>query len=60
MFARFEQQVTNPDPSGTRGLTVFGAMLKSTGGQAIEDHFIQLGLVQKVPSPAARRTTSLS
>ncbi|MCC4627268.1 carbohydrate porin, partial [Xanthomonas campestris pv. nigromaculans] len=47
MFARFEQQVTNPDPSGTRGLTVFGAMLKSTGGQAIEDHFIQLGLVQK-------------
>lgn len=47
MFARFEQQVTNPDPSGARGLTVFGAILKSTGGQAIEDHFVQLGLVQK-------------
>ncbi len=47
LFARFEQQVTNPDPSGTRGLTVFGAVLQSTGGQAIEDHFIQLGLVQK-------------
>ncbi|APP84511.1 carbohydrate porin [Xanthomonas hortorum pv. vitians] len=47
LFARFEQQVTNPDPSGTRGLTVFGAILKSTGGQAIEDHFVQLGLVQK-------------
>lgn len=47
LFGRFEQQVTNPDPSGTQGLTVFAAILKSTSGQAIEDHFVQLGLVQK-------------
>ncbi len=44
-FARFEQQLTG-DGSG-RGLTVFGAMLKGTSGQLIEDHFLQAGLVQK-------------
>lgn len=44
-FARFEQQLTG-DGSG-RGLTVFGAVLKGTSGQLIEDHFLQAGLVQK-------------
>ncbi|HEL7628297.1 TPA: carbohydrate porin [Stenotrophomonas maltophilia] len=44
-FARFEQQLTG-DGSG-RGLTVFGAALKGTSGQLIEDHFLQAGLVQK-------------
>ena len=46
-FARFEQQLTRPDPDGERGLTVFGAVLKRTGGRVIEDDFVQLGLVQK-------------
>ena len=44
-FARFEQQLTG-DGSG-RGLTLFGAALKGTSGQLIEDHFLQAGLVQK-------------
>ena len=44
-FVRFEQQVSS-DGNG-RGLTVFGAALKGTSGQLIEDHFLQAGLVQK-------------
>ena len=44
-FARFEQQLTS-DGAG-RGLTLFGAALKGTSGQLIEDHFLQAGLVQK-------------
>ncbi|HEL3749583.1 TPA: carbohydrate porin [Stenotrophomonas maltophilia] len=44
-FARFEQQVTGD--GSDRGLTVFGAVLKGTSGQLIEDHFLQAGLVQK-------------
>ena len=44
-FARFEQQLTG-DGNG-RGLTLFGAALKGTSGQLIEDHFLQAGLVQK-------------
>ncbi|MEQ4576676.1 MAG: carbohydrate porin [Gammaproteobacteria bacterium] len=44
-FARFEQQLTG-DGDG-RGLTVFGAVLKGTAGQLIEDWFLQAGLVQK-------------
>ncbi|MFT4246403.1 MAG: carbohydrate porin [Pseudomonas sp.] len=43
-FARFEQQVGG---DGERGLTVFGAVLKGTSGQLIEDWFWQAGLVQK-------------
>lgn len=44
-FARFEQQLTGD--GGGRGLTVFGAVLKGTSGQLIEDWFLQAGLVQK-------------
>ncbi|WP_445394482.1 carbohydrate porin [Stenotrophomonas maltophilia] len=44
-FARFEQQLTGD--GSDRGLTVFGAVLKGTSGQLIEDHFLQAGLVQK-------------
>jgi len=44
-FARMEQQVTTNGEGG--GLTVFGAVLKGTAGQLIEDHFLQAGLVQK-------------
>ncbi|WP_414494812.1 carbohydrate porin [Stenotrophomonas maltophilia] len=45
VFARFEQQLTRE--SAGRGLTVFGAALKGTSGQLIEDHFLQAGIVQK-------------
>jgi len=44
-YARFEQQVSGPDAS--HGLTLFGAVLKGTSGQLIEDWFAQAGLVQK-------------
>lgn len=44
-FARLEQQLAG-DGNG-RGLTLFGAALKGTSGQLIEDHFLQAGLVQK-------------
>ncbi|AWT14909.1 MULTISPECIES: carbohydrate porin [Stenotrophomonas] len=44
-FARFEQQLTSD--GGGRGLTLFGAALKGTSGQLIEDHFLQAGMVQK-------------
>lgn len=45
VFARFEQQLTREGAG--RGLTVFGAALKGTSGQLIEDHFLQAGIVQK-------------
>ena len=44
IFARFEQQLNG---DSNRGLTVFGAVLKRTSGQLIEDWFWQAGLVQK-------------
>ncbi|MFC6839168.1 carbohydrate porin [Xanthomonas theicola] len=46
-FFRFEQQVTRPDADGTRGLVLFGSVLKGTSGQLIEDYFLELGLVQR-------------
>lgn len=45
VYARFEQQVSGPD--ATHGLTLFGAVLKGTSGQLIEDWFAQAGLVHK-------------
>lgn len=45
MYARFEQQVSGPD--AMHGLTVFGAVLKGTSGQLIEDWFAQAGVVHK-------------
>ena len=44
--ARIESLTLTGDGSD-RGLTVFGAVLKGTSGQLIEDHFLQAGLVQK-------------
>ncbi|MCS3359824.1 carbohydrate porin [Xanthomonas translucens pv. translucens] len=46
-FIRFEQQVTRPDADSARGLVLFGSVLKGTSGQLIEDHFLELGLVQR-------------
>lgn len=46
-FFRFEQQVTRPDADSARGLVLFGSVLKGTSGQLIEDHFLELGLVQR-------------
>jgi porin len=47
VYVRFEQQVTRPDASSTRGLTLFGSAFKGTSGQLIEDHYLSFGLVQK-------------
>lgn len=47
VFARFEQMVTRPDPTSKRGLTVFGVAMTGTSGELIEDHFLELGLVQR-------------
>ncbi|WDS36749.1 carbohydrate porin [Pseudoxanthomonas sp.] len=44
LYARFEQQLSG-DQDG--GLTVFGAALKGTSGQLIEDRFLMAGLVQR-------------
>jgi porin len=44
VFARFEQQLSG---EYGRGLTVFGALLKGTSGQLIEDWYAQAGLVHK-------------
>ncbi|WP_428309506.1 carbohydrate porin [Hydrocarboniphaga sp.] len=47
VWFRFEQQLTRPNANDDRGLTVFGAALTGTHGELGEDHFLELGLVQK-------------
>lgn len=47
VFARFEQQLTRPDPASPRGLVVFGAALWGTSGELTQDRFLELGFVQK-------------
>ncbi|NKF22123.1 carbohydrate porin [Solimonas marina] len=46
-FVRFEQQLTRPDASGDRGLTVFGNVLGPGRGALQEDWFFDVGFVQK-------------
>ncbi|EJL22487.1 carbohydrate-selective porin [Caulobacter sp. AP07] len=46
-FFRFEQMVTRPDPASHRGLTVFGTAMAGTSGRLVEDHFLELGFVQR-------------
>ncbi|MDB5971201.1 MAG: porin [Hydrocarboniphaga sp.] len=46
-FFRFEQQVTRPNPQNERGLILFGSALVGIHGELGEDHFLELGLVQK-------------
>lgn len=51
LFARFEQQLTRPDPGSDRGFVLFGAALLGTSGALVEDHFFELGFVQKGTFP---------
>lgn len=46
-FFRFEQMVHRPDPASHRGLTVFGAAMAGVSGRLVEDHFLELGFVQR-------------
>lgn len=46
-FVRFEQMVHRPDPDAQRGLTLFGVAMAGTSGRLVEDHFLELGLVQR-------------
>ena len=46
-YFRVEQRVTRSDPAGNRGLTLFGAALIGTHGEAEQQHFLELGLVQR-------------
>ncbi|ASG23516.1 carbohydrate porin [Nitrospirillum viridazoti] len=47
VFFRFEQMVLRPDDTSQRGLTLFGVAMTGTSGRLIEDHFLELGLVQR-------------
>ncbi|TWB33272.1 carbohydrate porin [Nitrospirillum pindoramense] len=47
MFFRFEQMVLRPDDTSQRGLTLFGVAMTGVSGRLIEDHFLELGLVQR-------------
>jgi porin len=43
VYARFDQMVWRPDPTGVQGLTLFGAFLAGTGGRQFEDYFLSGG-----------------
>jgi porin len=45
VYARFDQMVWRPDPTGVQGLTLFGAFLAGTGGRQFEDYFLNGGAV---------------
>jgi len=45
IYARFDQMVWRPDPTGVQGLTLFGAFLAGTGGRQFEDYFLNGGAV---------------
>ncbi|WP_232630639.1 carbohydrate porin [Methylobacterium sp. Leaf118] len=46
VYARFDQMVWRPDPTGIQGLTLFGVAMAGTGGRLVEDYFLEIGAVQ--------------
>ncbi|GJD79718.1 carbohydrate porin [Methylobacterium gregans] len=46
VYARFDQMVWRPDPTGIQGLTLFGVAMAGTSGRLIEDYFLEIGAVQ--------------
>lgn len=46
VYARFDQMIHRREPTQPQGLTLFGVAMKATGGQQIEDYYLNLGLVQ--------------
>ncbi|WP_426315194.1 carbohydrate porin [Methylobacterium fujisawaense] len=45
VYARFDQMVWRPDPSGIQGLSVFGVAIGGTGGRQTQDYFLEGGAV---------------
>lgn len=45
-YARFDQMIYRPDTTAPQGLSLFGVAMKATGGQQIEDYYLELGLLQ--------------
>lgn len=46
VYARFDQMVWRPDPTGIQGLTLFGVAMAGTSGRLIEDYFLEIGALQ--------------
>ncbi|MFT4055442.1 MAG: carbohydrate porin [Novosphingobium sp.] len=46
LYLRFEQQLTRPDPTSTRGLALYGVAMTNVSGRVEESRFWDLGLVQ--------------
>lgn len=46
LYVRFEQQVTRPDPTSKRGLSIYGVAMTNLSGRVEESRFWDLGLVQ--------------
>ncbi len=46
VYARFDQMVWRPDPTGIQGLTLFGVAMTGTSGRLIEDYFLEIGALQ--------------
>jgi porin len=46
VYARFDQMVWRPDPSGPQGLTLFGVAMAGTSGRLVEDYFLEIGALQ--------------
>ncbi|SLK00030.1 carbohydrate porin [Novosphingobium mathurense] len=46
LYFRFEQQLTRPDPTSKRGLSVYGVAMTNLSGRVEESRFFDLGLVQ--------------
>ena len=46
VYARFDQMVWRPDPTGIQGLTLFGVAMAGTSGRLVEDYFLEIGALQ--------------
>jgi len=46
LYARFDQQLTRPDPASPRGLSIFGVAMTNLSGQVEESRYLGMGIVQ--------------
>ncbi|MET3471408.1 porin [Novosphingobium sp. 1529] len=46
IYARFDQQLTRPDPQSRRGLSIFGVAMTNLSGQVEESRYLDFGIVQ--------------
>ena len=52
VYARFDQMVWRPDPTGTRGITLFGLGMVGTSGRQTQSYFAEGGVVWTGPFAA--------